>query len=90
MNTFLVELRRADDTIEKTHEEDRPPTVPVAKQVRFRCTAFTHLAAPFLWPVICHQLLPKLPAVLSEHCRDAFFVHAGLASASHAEVRLST
>ena len=34
MNSFLVELRRADDQIEKTHEEDRPPTVPVAKHVR--------------------------------------------------------
>lgn len=39
MNSFLVELRRSDDQVEKTPEDERPPTVPVPKAVRLPQTS---------------------------------------------------
>ena len=52
MNSFLVELRRMEDQVEKTPEDERPPTVPVAKQVRgcgAPCTQCDRQAVS-LWP----------------------------------------
>jgi len=54
MNSFLVELRRADDQIEKTHEEDRPPTVPVAKHVRPQHGAAQPCACGVVLHLVCH------------------------------------
>ena len=61
MNSFLVELRRTDDTVEKTPEDERPPTVPVPKAVRCLRTP-TCTDAP-LQPCLQPQTLKTLEMI---------------------------